>query len=155
MRTISYKKQSIDFLLDTEQGPNTILWIQINLPKSLWNVFILLLSQHQFHTFYQLLLFILFYTIYQFPVFINFLLNLCEFPIMHTNHTHLSVHLYTPSALATSPTNENKTKIKIKKCKLKKTNQHFTMEAVVCHSMSHSVPFCPNSFICKCLLQWV
>lgn len=28
------------------------------------------------------------------------------------------------------------------------------MEAVVCYGMSHSTPFCPNCFTCKCSLVW-
>jgi hypothetical protein len=29
------------------------------------------------------------------------------------------------------------------------------VEAVVCHSVSHSIPLCHNIFTCKCSLQWV
>ena len=33
--------------------------------------------------------------------------------------------------------------------------KHFIMEAVVCHSVSHSISLCPHIFTCKCSLQWV
>jgi hypothetical protein len=41
-------------------------------------------------------------------------------------------------------------------CNLPTTKEkYFVVEAVVCHSESHSVPFCPHFFAYKCSLQWL
>ena len=53
----------------------------------------------------------------------NFLLILCEFYIMHTSPTHLQ-SLHTHSLTLQPPPIKN-----------------LTVEAVVCHSVSHSIPF--------------
>jgi hypothetical protein len=36
-----------------------------------------------------------------------------------------------------------------------KQRQNILEEAAECHGVSHSTPFSPNSFTCKCSLQWV
>ena len=36
-----------------------------------------------------------------------------------------------------------------------KEKENLVVEAVVCHSESHSILFCPHFFACKCSLQWV
>ena len=33
------------------------------------------------------------------------------------------------------------------------TEKHLIVEAVVCHSVPHTTPFCPHLFACKCSLQ--
>jgi hypothetical protein len=68
-------------------------------------------------------------------------LILCEFPIMHPSPTHLPVLPDPPSARVTSLQ--------------KKTSKHLTVEFAACHGVSHSIPFCPNSFSLKWSLQWV
>lgn len=52
------------------------------------------------------------------------LLVLCEFHIIHSNPTYLFLLFYLPSTLATMPQQRKN-----------------IVEAVVCHSMSHSIPF--------------
>lgn len=39
--------------------------------------------------------------------------------------------------------------------KKKKLKKNLTVEAEMCHSVSHSIPFCPNSFTCKCSESFV
>ena len=55
---------------------------------------------------------------------------------MHPNLTHLPVPLYPPLQHP------------------RKKKKNLIVEVVVCH-MSHSVPFCPHFFACKCLLERV
>jgi hypothetical protein len=80
----------------------------------------------------------------------NFLLILCEFHLMHP-----SPFISCSSISILCPCNfPSKTKQQIKiKNNLK--HQHLAMEATEWHSVSHSTPFHPNSFTCKCSLQWV
>jgi len=78
-------------------------------------------------------------------LYFNFLFIFCEFHIMHPSPTYLPVSLYLPSTLTTSlpPKNKNTqtNKTKYRKC--------LVMEASLCHSVSHSIPLCPNVFPCK------
>lgn len=63
-------------------------------------------------------------------MFLNFLLVLCQFHIIHPSPIHRPLSSYLASTLATSsPTAEEKKLI---------------VEAKVCHSVSHSVCFCPQ-----------
>lgn len=54
---------------------------------------------------------------------------------MHPKPTHLPIPLYPLSAFVMS--SQKKTK---------KLKEKFALEAVVCHGVSHSVTFYPNSF---------
>ena len=45
---------------------------------------------------------------------------------------------------------------KLPKTKQQKTNNtKASPHGWVCHNVSYHIPFCPNSFPCKCSLQWV
>jgi hypothetical protein len=46
-------------------------------------------------------------------------------------------------------------KKKIKKKKKEQNQNYLTMEAAMCHSVSHSTPFCAHIFTCKCSLQGI
>lgn len=64
---------------------------------------------------------------------------LCECHILHPNPTHLPAPLkHTLHPCSLLPTEKNS----------------LIVEAVVCHSMSHSVSFCPHFFACKWSLAW-
>lgn len=58
---------------------------------------------------------------------------------MWPNLTPLPIPPYLLSVLATSSQ--------------KKPKQNLTKDAAVCHGVLHSIPFCPDSFPYKCLLQ--
>ena len=62
----------------------------------------------------------------------NFAIGLCEFHIIHPNSTYLPLSVYLLFTLATIP-------------------QHgkSTVEAVVYHTVSHCIPFCPYVFAYK------
>ena len=66
---------------------------------------------------------------------------------MLLNPSHLSITLYPLSTLETYSPKENKDKNIIL--------NNPTMEAVVCHSVSHNIDFCLNFFTCKYSLRWV
>ena len=68
---------------------------------------------------------------------------------MHPSPTHLPLLSYLPSNLASSP-HKRKQKLKIKKIRKK----NLAVEVTICHGMSHSISFLPNSFICKCSFVW-
>ena len=88
---------------------------------------------------------------------IKFLLILCEFHIVRLIPTHLSAPPYLPSSLAASPSKENKI-YKFKETKIQKF--HLSVEAVICHSVSHSVshPFVHTALLanvhCNESLAW-
>jgi hypothetical protein len=65
----------------------------------------------------------------------------CEFYIMCPNPAHLPLPSYLPSTLATVPKTEEK--------------ENLLVKAVVCHSVSHRIPFSSYFFVCKCSLQWL
>lgn len=76
-------------------------------------------------------------------LFCSLLLVLCEFYIMYLNSNHVLFPWYLPSTLITLSLTG------------KKRKQYLVVEAVVCHSVSRSAPFCPHLFACnnktKCL----
>lgn len=79
----------------------------------------------------------------------NFFLILCKFQIMHLNPTPQPIPPFLPSTLETSLAKEKKSLKINKNIFLKK----IAMAAAICHSVSHRVSFCLNSFTYKCALQ--
>jgi hypothetical protein len=78
-------------------------------------------------------------------VFSSSVIN-CETDIVHPSLTHLlSPHVCFPPLWPPPPK-----KIKTKKNKQNKTkHRKHLVEAVVCHSVSHSIPLYPHIFACK------
>jgi hypothetical protein len=69
----------------------------------------------------------------------NFLFVLCEFYIMHPNPIHIALPCTHPPPLQL-PSHTTEKKI--------------IVEDIVCHSVSHSIPFCPHFFACNDWLVW-
>ena len=90
-------------------------------------------------------------------------LILCDFHIMYSNPTQFPVFPYLSYfTWVTSPL------LKKWKWKLKRKQNHHHHQkqtnkqtkkshhgSCVCHSVSHTITFCPHTFTCKCSLQWV
>lgn len=68
----------------------------------------------------------------------------------HAPQSHPS---YLPFALAAPNSLSPKMKKKKQHTNKIKHRKYFIMEALPCHSVSHSAPLCPHIFTCKCLLQ--
>jgi hypothetical protein len=71
----------------------------------------------------------------------NFLLIPCEFHIMYPSPTHLPPGPWSPPFQPSHPQKNKQTKLLPWKLQC----------VTVCHRVSHSVPFCPHVFTCKCL----
>jgi hypothetical protein len=80
-------------------------------------------------------------------VVLNVLLILREVHIMHPYPIHLPIPSHLPSVLATA------TPRKIKQLKIIIMKENLAVEAAMCHCESHSIPFYPHIFTCKCSLQ--
>jgi hypothetical protein len=74
-------------------------------------------------------------------LFCSLLLVLCEFYIMYLISNRVLFPWYLPSTLITLSLTG------------KKRKQYLVVEAVVCHSVSYNILFCPFFFACKYSLQ--